>query len=864
VKIGSALGSLAGAAARRPWPVIAVAVLLAVGAIAFAVKLEPRADASTLVSPQSEEYRQTQRYYRGFGEEPITVLVSGSLQKLLLSSDIERLVGLEGCLSGRVPATALPTEGGANGPCGRLAAAHAVKVVYGPGTFLDEAARQIDAELSHRARAAERQAQAAEAVVYHDAIARGLSEEEAHSLARSAGKASLASFKVELASLALQYGITSLPSIGNPEFVSAVVFDPTKRAGTPKQRFAYLFPNRNAALVSVRLRAGLSEQERRHAIALIREAVKMPLWRLQHGESYSVSGEPVIVSDLTEAITQAIELLLLAVVLVMAATLTLVFAGRPRLLPLVLALFAAALTFGALSLAGGSLTIGTVAVLPVLVGLAVDYSIQLLSRYGEQEAASADRGPALIARAARVGGPTIVAAACASAAAILALLLSPVPMVRSFGLLLVIGLAIALVCAMTVGAASLALAGGPPDGAPAAGASLRETLAQAFRGARELLADNRVVRFFSVTALDYALRRPGRLLAVGLALAAAGWALDTQASVQTDIARLVPQNLPSLRALTKLEAATGIGGQINVLVSAKDVATPKTIEWMSHYQERMLRRFGYSEARGCAHARLCPVFSLPELFGTHRLTQAQVDQLLKAVPEYFTQAVLTNDRKLGSLAFGVRLKGLDQQQQAALVEEMQRALHPPAGVHASVVGLTALVARSGAQVASAWRRLLTLLVAVAAVALVLAVAFRFNARRVLAPLVPIVLATGWSGLILFLTRIPLNPMSALLGPLVVAVATEFSVLLSERYRQERATGLPTAVALRRTYQRTGAAVAASATTAIVGFGVLSLSQIAMLRDFGLVTLVDLTVALAGVLVALPAALVFAERFRAGR
>ena len=43
-------------------------------------------------------------------------------------------------------------------------------------------------------------------------------------------------------------------------------------------------------------------------------------------------------------------------------------------------------------------------------------------------------------------------------------------------------------------------------------------------------------------------------------------------------------------------------------------------------------------------------------------------------------------------------------------------------------------------------------------------------------------------------------------------------------------------------------------TAIAGFGVLVLSDIAMLRDFGLVTLIDLSVSLVGVLVALPAAL----------
>ena len=119
-------------------------------------------------------------------------------------------------------------------------------------------------------------------------------------------------------------------------------------------------------------------------------------------------------------------------------------------------------------------------------------------------------------------------------------------------------------------------------------------------------------------------------------------------------------------------------------------------------------------------------------------------------------------------------------------------------------------------------------------------AFRGDRRRALVPLVPIVLATGWSALVLFAVRVPLNPMSVTLGALVIAISTEFSVLLAERYRQERLAGLDTMQALRRSYERTGAAVAASGTTAIFGFGVLVLSDIRMLRDFGLVTLIDLT------------------------
>jgi len=170
-----------------------------------------------------------------------------------------------------------------------------------------------------------------------------------------------------------------------------------------------------------------------------------------------------------------------------------------------------------------------------------------------------------------------------------------------------------------------------------------------------------------------------------------------------------------------------------------------------------------------------------------------------------------------------------------------------------------LAAKAGGQVASPWRRLATLIAALAVVAAVLLLAFRGDRRRALVPLVPIVLATGWSALVLFIVRVPLNPMSVTLGALVIAISTEFSVLLAERHRQERIDGHDMVQALRRSYSRTGAAVAASGVTAIAGFAVLTLSDIRMLRDFGLVTVIDLSVSLVGVLIALPAALMLADR-----
>jgi predicted RND superfamily exporter protein len=201
---------------------------------------------------------------------------------------------------------------------------------------------------------------------------------------------------------------------------------------------------------------------------------------------------------------------------------------------------------------------------------------------------------------------------------------------------------------------------------------------------------------------------------------------------------------------------------------------------------------------------------------------------------------------------------LDRQKQ--VLDEMRARLHDgrPPGVRAALAGLPVLAADANADVSSDGRRLLTLVAGLLAVALVLLVALR-GVARALVPLVPIALATGWSALVLFALRIPLNPMSVTLGALVVAIATEFSVLLSERYRQERGAGHDPPTALARTYRSTGAAVLASGTTAIAGFAVLVVSVIRMLRDFGFVTVVDLTVSLLGVLVVLPAVLLLAER-----
>jgi uncharacterized protein len=288
---------------------------------------------------------------------------------------------------------------------------------------------------------------------------------------------------------------------------------------------------------------------------------------------------------------------------------------------------------------------------------------------------------------------------------------------------------------------------------------------------------------------------------------------------------------------------------------------------MTRFQRDVLRAHGYSEGKRCTQRRnapeLCPALSLPDLFSASGSGQAQVRRLLDDVPPYFSQGVLTRDRRTANLAFGIRLMPLDRQKE--VVDDIKRRLNPPPGVTASVVGLPVLAAEANATLSSPWRRGLTLLAALAGVFLVLLLVRR-SLRQAAVPLIPIALATGWSGGVLFLLgllpgplEVDLNPMSVTLGALVIAISTEFSVLLSSRYRQEREAGAGPARAIELTYASTGAAVLASGATAIAGFAALIASDIRMLRDFGIVTVVDLTVSLLGVLIVLPAALIWAEQ-----
>jgi uncharacterized protein len=821
-------GAIAAWSVRRARAVLVVAALIAIAAAVAATQVHTDAGLSTLVGKDDPTYEATQRVRAEFGEEPVVVLVKESLPKLLLGKDLVRLLRLEGCLSGKLPKGAEPLPGACEG----LAETKPVSFLAGPATFLNESVVQIDQQLE-----------------------------------RMSKQIPQARFQEFLLEVATKYGITSLPSIENEEFVSTVVFDLAKARGTPKARLAYLFPNSHAAQIVIRLKPDLSESERRAAIALIKEAVEetqprkacaesgkpQPCFQLRGG-SYVVTGAPVVVDGISKALKNALLLLFGVAVVVMGLVLLLAFRSRMRLLPLVFALAAAAIVFGLLDLVGGSLTMASVAVLPILIGLAVDYAIQFQARLDEVEATGASAADAA-RTAANLSGPTIATACLATAAGFLVLLLSPTPMVRGFGILLVIGVLLAFILVMTAGFAALALrpsggwrrGGNRPEEALATGGMVGpggdRTRPPEHRGPLQSL-------------VSLSIKHPAVILVVGVALAAIGWGVGTQISTVSEVRQLAPHNLQEVKDLNTFESATNTTGDLEVLVESPALTSPATIEWMAGFKKRVLAQDDVTAG---------PALSDFLTRGEGKVTQSGINATLAALSAYSLQQVAPLDPKTGKvgdlalISFGISSQTLAEQQ--ALIDSVRAQVGtPPAGVEVRLAGLPVIAAEAGSDLSSS--RYWLALAGLGAVALVLLLLLR-SFRRALVPLLPTVLATGWASLLIWLSGIPLNPMSAALGALTIAIATEFAVILSGRFEQERSVGLDVAAALRRAYARTGAAVLASGLTAIAGFAVLVASDIQMLRDFGAVTVIDLAAALLGVIVILPATLVLLERRRPG-
>ena len=545
------------------------------------------------------------------------------------------------------------------------------------------------------------------------------------------------------------------------------------------------------------------------------------------------TGASVLLRDINDYLRGGMLTLGALAVLIMTVILLVLFRVRWRLLPLIVVLVGVVWAFGLAGYLGIPLTIVTISGLPVMLGIGIDYAIQMHARVEEEVVI--DRAEHPIQETARNLGPALLVVTFDAIFAFLALQFAHVPMIRDFGLLLAVGIA-----AICVGSIILPLA---------------------VLGIREFRSPTKGRDFRSgplgrlVVWLGSLPKRAALLFAIAsIGIFAAGAAVEGRLVLQTDPQQWVNQNSQTVKNIEEVERQTGGSSEFGVFARSKDVFSDDFVKYAHDFTDNTLAKWPNKILTGSSiETAIGDIIN--DVPGASNIAPTGAD--VRATYGVAPRDVQRSTVARGDTAFNILFrtgKG-SLAERAPVVRDLQDNTHPPAGIQATPAGL-AVVGVGLLDNLQSNRIELTYL-AIGFVFLFLAFRLRSLVRSALS-LVPVLIAVGLSSLFAYALSLKLSPMTAVSGPLIVAACTEFTSLILLRFVEERRRGMEPREAVDVVASRTGRAFVVSALTAIAGVAVLSFSSLPLLSDFGQIVALNVAVALLSALVVLPPMLVWAD------
>src|ERR671919_2198255 len=238
-------------------------------------------------------------------------------------------------------------------------------------------------------------------------------------------------------------------SFDNPEWVRFLLFD---NRGEIRKSLRPFFPDETHAQLVTRLVGNASLEDEGNASEAVQD---ITLAEPFDGAEVTSTGAPVLLKDLNRYLRGGMFTLGAIAVAIMVVILLLLFGVRWRLLPLAVILIGLVWAFGLAGYLGIPLSIVTIAGLPVMLGVGIDYAIQMHSRVEEEVVI--DRATHPIQETARNLCPALLVVTFDAIFAFAALRFAKVPMLRQFGLLLAVGIAAICLCSIVVPLATLGI-----------------------------------------------------------------------------------------------------------------------------------------------------------------------------------------------------------------------------------------------------------------------------------------------------------------------------------------------------------------------------------------------------------------------
>ena len=644
--------------------------------------------------------------------------------------------------------------------------------------------------------------------------------------------------------VAQKTGSADLPT--DPQAILEIITDP--QSGTVRADFRQVFPDNRHAFIAITIDASISQSKQSDMVKEIKQTVAGA--GFEGNVSAIVTGLPAVWGEIEDLMASGMRNMLLLAVALMLVILAFIFRVRGffawRWLPLGIVFLGIIYAFGAMGILSIPITMVTMSAFPILVGLGVDYAIQFHNRHDEEMREDKTPSDAIINSVTHIG-QTIGIAIVAACLGFVALFFSPVPMIRDFGLTLIIGVTACYLVSMLILLAILYWHDRREE-------SKRKAAQGKARPQPDKQGTNIVEKGLSRLA-PWVIKKPLAIVSIAVLLAATGFLVDSHIHTQTDETKFVSGDIPAIQNLNTLKSLGSGLVSTNLLVEAQDITDPAILEWMWQIEQRVNEELSDIVAGTSSIADII----MQANGGQIPQDSQEVRQILEGIPQPIKRNLITDDCTAANIIVNV------PEVRSNVSKEVAKHLRDytserPDGVNVTITGTTEIRGKL-AEGLSTGREKMTLL-GIVFVFVGILILFRFRLLRALLAILPMGLIIGWSSVVMYLLGIKYTPLTATLGALVIAIGVEFTILLMMRYYEERNKGENPQRAMTTSIVRIGRAIIASGFTVIGGFGALLIAaDFPMVRDFGMVTMLNVFFALVTTLVVLPPLIVWLDSWR---
>ncbi len=435
-------------------------------------------------------------------------------------------------------------------------------------------------------------------------------------------------------------------------------------------------------------------------------------------------------------------------------------------------------------------------------------------------------------------GPSVLIAMVATALGFAALFISPVPMIADFGKMLTIGLAVSFLAALIILTTSLFI----KDKYFCTNSDANSCTLPIKDSKFEKVLAFLTTKVISVKYL---------VILIALAVTVFGFSSDSQVGIQTDVENFMPQDTKELLEIRELRDVMGSTDQLTIMIESDNLITEENILWIDEITSEIALSFPnvIEDVRS-----ITSIYK--EITEENSLSHNDVSDFISDLPEMQRKLVIDEERQNSIITLNiVRLETEDLKEFIDDIDKYLADKNPPT-IDITITGNAVIDAEMMTALTSG--RMEMTLLGIGLVFLGLLVIYR-SFLKALIPILPISLIVGWSGGAMFLLGMDYTPLTATMGALIIGIGTEFTIIMMERYFEEKEKGLPKQEAMVKTVSKIGKPILASALTTIGGFSALILSDFLILREFGIITILNIFFCLLSSLVVLPALIIILDR-----